>query len=119
LFLTFNLLLCLVREYFANRNLAQQVKSRIENYEKGGGFVVEKGDVNSNNSNNNNNNAVVRQAGRRPSDADQQQDWREEQDPEKRIAMIKAQREKERERELAEKEMQVRLFILYFYLIFF
>jgi hypothetical protein len=32
-------------------------------------------------------------------------------DPEQRIAMLKAQKEKEKEREIAEKEMQVRIFV--------
>jgi serine/threonine protein kinase len=102
------------REYFANRAAAQAFKARVEAQERGGV-------ANSNTTNTNANTNMPNANGRRPSGNNINTGIVETVDiatldPETRIAMLKAQREKEKDREIAEKEMQVsyNLFICLF-----
>lgn len=71
------------REYFANRAAAQQIKARVEAYERGGSQFP----------------AVAPPSAARR--------YRSE-DPTEHIAAVKAQRERERNQQLAEQEIQVR-----------
>eukprot|EP00599_Poterioochromonas_sp_BG-1_P006361 CAMPEP_0173142318 /NCGR_PEP_ID=MMETSP1105-20130129/6021_1 /TAXON_ID=2985 /ORGANISM="Ochromonas sp., Strain BG-1" /LENGTH=996 /DNA_ID=CAMNT_0014055695 /DNA_START=91 /DNA_END=3081 /DNA_ORIENTATION=- len=91
------------REYFERRAAAQAVKMRVESYERGG---YDPGNA-----------VALRQGGRRPSDSEYSTNNHNHPsdndnlvglNPEQRIAMLKAQREKEKEREIAEKERQMK-----------
>lgn len=90
-FAALTLLLC--REYFASRAAAQAVKAKVESYERGGAASHNSGHARRYSDGSDSSSAP-------PTDLSRL-------DPETRIAVIKAQKEKDRERELAAKERQL------------